>query len=275
MAERQPERPEATIRRILVALDASADSLAALEAAGDLAAALHAELQGLFVEDLNLVRLTGLPFSTEIDLLSGEPRRLAAEDVERHLKRQAERARRSLERVAKRVRVRWTFRTVRGRVGAELLATETDLITVGARGHSPRRGPGSTAEEVLARAAAPVLLLRRGARLGPAVYALHDGTPAAGTGIAIAAEIARRHGSAVTVLAGGADEDVQRRLREELAERGVLARVEPLPSREPRELADLLRRRGCGLLVVPRTPGRATEPGDLARRLPCPVLVVS
>ncbi|HSL81665.1 MAG TPA: universal stress protein, partial [Thermoanaerobaculia bacterium] len=53
-----------TIRRILVALDASADSAAALEAATALAALFGAELQGLYVEDLNFVRLPELSMVT-------------------------------------------------------------------------------------------------------------------------------------------------------------------------------------------------------------------
>ncbi|MGB7837261.1 MAG: universal stress protein, partial [Terrimicrobiaceae bacterium] len=54
------------IRRILVALDASAHSRAALEAACELALGLDAELSGLFVEDINLLRLAQLPFASEI-----------------------------------------------------------------------------------------------------------------------------------------------------------------------------------------------------------------
>ncbi|MBK7177644.1 MAG: universal stress protein [Chloroflexi bacterium] len=54
------------IQRILVALDASPHSLAALEAAIDLAERLDAELQGLFVEDINLLRLAQLPFAREL-----------------------------------------------------------------------------------------------------------------------------------------------------------------------------------------------------------------
>ena len=60
------EARELVIRRILVALDASRHSLAALEAAAELAARLKAELVGLFVEDIDLLRLAGLPFAREI-----------------------------------------------------------------------------------------------------------------------------------------------------------------------------------------------------------------
>ena len=57
---------EPVIRRILVAVDASTHSLAALEAASVLAEVLNAELVGIFVEDINLLRLAGLPFAREV-----------------------------------------------------------------------------------------------------------------------------------------------------------------------------------------------------------------
>jgi nucleotide-binding universal stress UspA family protein len=279
MAEREDPRPRGRIRRILVALDASADSVAGLEAAADLAAPLGAELLGLFVEDLNLVRLPTLSFATEIDSLSGEPRQLAPAELERHLRQRAERARRSLEQTAGRSRVRWSFRTVRGRVTTELLAAEADLIAIGTRGHTPRRGPGSTAADVLARARTPVLVLRRGARLGRAVYAVDDGSEAAEAGIAVAGEIARSHGSPLTVLAlggGGEARPEVAKLLQDLREGGTPVRLEPFPGSEPDRLAEALRRRGCGLLVVPRTaePAGRESLQELVRRSHCPVLVV-
>ena len=63
MSERQEEDK---IQRILVALDASTDSLAALDAAAKLAQCLQAELVGLFVEDVNLLYMAGLPFTREL-----------------------------------------------------------------------------------------------------------------------------------------------------------------------------------------------------------------
>ena len=53
---------EVTIQRILVAVDASPPSFAALEAAVELAATLGAELIVLFVEDIALLRLAESPF---------------------------------------------------------------------------------------------------------------------------------------------------------------------------------------------------------------------
>ena len=49
-------------RRIVVAIDGTPTSLAALEATGELASAWGAELVGLFVEDTNLLRMASLPY---------------------------------------------------------------------------------------------------------------------------------------------------------------------------------------------------------------------
>ena len=55
-----------SIKRILVALDASAANRTALQTAALLASELQAELQALFVEDINLLRLAELPFAREV-----------------------------------------------------------------------------------------------------------------------------------------------------------------------------------------------------------------
>ena len=58
-------------RRILVAIDASAASLDALAAATALASRLGAALEGLFVEDEDLLRLAALPFTDLVRTPSG------------------------------------------------------------------------------------------------------------------------------------------------------------------------------------------------------------
>lgn len=279
------DRPAGAIRRILVALDASADSSAVLDAAADLAALLDAHLQGLFVEDLDLLELPTRAFATEIDSLSGEPRRLLPQDLERHLRRRAARARKALERVATPLHLRWSFRTVRGRVSAELLAAETDLIALGTRGHSLRRGPGSTAAEVVVRAGAPVLVLRGGARLGATVFVVADESAASERALAVAAEIARRRGTPLTVLVPGGGEERPRKVTERLREieraggpavGGIEVRVEAVPGPVTRQLVEVIGKRGYGLLVVPRNAGLgdAESLRELVRRALCPLLVV-
>ncbi len=50
-------------RRVVVAVDGSPTSLAAMEATGELASVWGAEMVGLFIEDTNLLRMASLPFA--------------------------------------------------------------------------------------------------------------------------------------------------------------------------------------------------------------------
>ena len=66
-APREPTPPGGwRVRTVLVALDASRSSRAVAAAAAELAAALSAELAGLFVEDSAVARAATLPGSWEI-----------------------------------------------------------------------------------------------------------------------------------------------------------------------------------------------------------------
>jgi len=81
------------IQRIVIAIDASPTSLAALEATADLAARWDAEILGIFVEDTNLLRMASLPFAGEVGSHSGSFRAINTNDIKRQIKSQAERAR--------------------------------------------------------------------------------------------------------------------------------------------------------------------------------------
>src|SRR5690554_4657703 len=84
------------IQRILVALDASSSSQVALQTAVNLAVALEAELEGIFVEDINLLRLAELPFVHEVRTLSAVAQQMSRQQIEAELQAQAARARRAL-----------------------------------------------------------------------------------------------------------------------------------------------------------------------------------
>lgn len=250
------------IRRILVALDASAHSLAALEASMELAALLGAELEGLYVEDENLHHLTRLPFAKEVDSVSGETRRLRPSDVETHLRRQAERVRGSFERNARRHQVRWRFRTSRGRVPARIreAAADADLVIVGVRSRTPTPGPGSTTR-ALVGSTARVMILRRGARLDRGVRVVFDGSAAAVEALDLGREVALERGAQLTVVLTG-DAAASEALALELSRRPPAARVVRPARHDPEALAAVLALHGSGLVITPR----AVLGDDEARR---------
>jgi len=181
------------IRRILIALDASTHSLAALETAINLATTLEAQLEGLFVEDVNVLRLAELPFVRQVRTLSAVTQPVSRLQLEAELQAQAARARRALMGAARRARVPATFRVVRGQVPLEVLAAamEADLLVLGriSRPLTRRRRLGSTARTVFARAPRSVFLVQ--STPVHSIMVTYDGSLLAQRALTIAANLSR------------------------------------------------------------------------------------
>lgn len=249
---------EIAIRRILVALDASPHSEAALDAAAQLAARLSAELHGLFVEDINLLRLAELPFAREVGFFTATRRRLDIRALERQLRVQARRAQQRLSAIAERDRLQWSFRVARGAIASELLAasSDVDLVILGKSGWSLRRRRrlGSTARALVFGAPALTLILQEGTCLGLPVMAVYDGSQSATRTLAAAAFLARSQEGPVTVVIIDGEEDVEE-LRDQAADQlrklGVQGRYRPLTRSSVPGLARMVQAEGCGTLVLP------------------------
>jgi nucleotide-binding universal stress UspA family protein len=211
---------ELEVRRILVALDTSPNSLAALSAAVDLAQRTKAEVIGLFVEDEEMLSVAEVPYAREIVYLSAREEPLDRSGMERKLRTQSEVARKALESAAEQANVRWSFRKVRGDVGAELLAAaaDVDLVAIGKVGWSigSRIRIGSTALE-LALGAVPLLLsgsIR--ASTNPHVFVYYDGSTGAQRAVRIAARIAKNDGGSIVALLNRTGEESYRSMESEV-----------------------------------------------------------
>jgi len=271
-------------QRILVALDASPHSLAALEAAVALAADLQAELVGLFVEDADLLRLAGLPFARQQGVYSPEPRPLDEPQVARELRARARRAEQALAAAAGRAQVPWSFRVARGTIAAELLsaAAEADLISLGRAGWSlaGRRRVGSTAKKVLSQASRPALIVRQGAHLGLPIMAVYDGSALAGKALAAAACLPQSQESKLLVLVV-ADDPAETGRLQALAAGWLQAHEIPGRFRQLTEatvstLVQTLKTEGCGTLVLPAEAAllRDEALSTLVEGLDCPMLLI-
>ena len=196
--------PEPQVEYILVALDLSPHSEAALASAAELAAALHLELRGLYVEDVNLLRLCGLPFAVEFGSFTARPRRIEQSHLEREFRMQATQLRKIMADVAGRQRIAWSFQVVRGGVTDQLLeaSAAARMVSLGRVGRSPGKRTGSTAQAVAARTQRPVVFQSRRQRSvsGPLVL-VYTGSEAAGRALALALQLAAQEQTALTVLA--------------------------------------------------------------------------
>jgi len=262
------------IRRVVATLDLAAAPGQVLEAAARLANALNAELVGLFVEDQRLLRVAALPFAQEFGLATARARPLGVGDLERALRRQADRMRRVLADLAQPLGLAWRLEVVRGDslqsalayVGAE------DLLVIGrARylaGDSRRvaGGFGRVTDAVV--------------RMRP-VAVCFDDTPQSVRALAFAASLARAAGTDTTVLipATGPEHFRARRLEAGrlLQARGASAAAYAmLPDPGPASVERAVREQRVSVLVWPVEDrrGAATEAARLLVAVTCPVVMI-
>lgn len=191
--------------RILVTCDTSPLGTAAIDAAAALARRMDAELAGLFVEDINLLRMAALPFAREYALASAMARRMEAGDVERALQQQADALRTALSRAAQALAVPWSFQVVRGALLDSVLEAmhEADFAVFGHTGQFAVTASGRPHAETIA-AARPVLTL-------------YDGTLTADRALAAAQALAQGHHTDLVVLVIARDNVAAKALRERAA----------------------------------------------------------
>lgn len=103
-------------KTVLVAADVSGFSGSTLGLAVRMAAALKARLHGLFVEDEDLLLVTGLPISCEIGLATARERPTDVARMQRALQSLSRQFESSLEREARACSVGYSFEYVRGRI---------------------------------------------------------------------------------------------------------------------------------------------------------------
>jgi nucleotide-binding universal stress UspA family protein len=253
------DRGETRIRRVLVALDASTYSAAALNAAAELAYRYGAELLGLYVEDINLLRLGEMPFAQEVGQFTAIRRRIDLREVERQIRAQTVRLRHMLEITTQIARIRWSFRVTRGTVVSEVLdaASTVDALVLGRAGWSligPRR-LGSTARAVLAETPVLALIVPHTGCLGAPFLVLFDGSALGEKTLDVAAGLMMAEEGPLTVLLltdrPEGLEPLQAQVRAWLGERNLKVRYRPLLTANVLDLVHAIHTERCGTLVVP------------------------
>jgi hypothetical protein len=158
---------EVSIRRIIACF--APGSAVAPEALAQLAKERQAELLGLFIEDLELLRFAALPFAAEVGFPSAARRTLDLAAVERALQSQAAALRQAL--AARLGTHAWSFRVARSSPAEAVAAALAEgyapslVIPPGANLRAERRivraaGLDAAQLRVLLAAAHPVLILR-------------------------------------------------------------------------------------------------------------------
>lgn len=245
------------LQHILVALDGSPHSRAALDAAVRLAAPGEATVEGLFIEDERLLRTAQLPFVDEIRSYTDPPQHLDEDRMQRRLRHRAQRAEQALIQKTEQAEVSYEFRTVQGKVTSAIraAAAKTDLLVLGKTStDSSRRRLGTTSRALLTDAPAPVLVLRKTVPAEHPILLYYDGSEAAQTALQLAVALTRfREHVPMKVLLPAHDDADPGRLREQVESHptaDVPLRIYPLSRSEIQHLSAFARQKE-GLVILP------------------------
>lgn len=276
-----------SIRRIMVALDASPRNVEMIETAAKLASRMGSELIGLFVEDINLLRMTELPFASEIGFFSPLSRRLSSGQMEREFRAQASWMRSMMAGIAERKNVPWDFRVVRGSIVSELLLAgeEADLLILGKVGRSliQRGRIGSTVRLLLRqRSGLTMVLHETRAFAAPApVIAVYDGSVEGRKALDVAGQLKETEDIPLRVIVLADGEESAREREKEAVEKmrgkGWTGEVRRLIHPGQKGLAMSVHREGPGPVVIPCSSYyllAGEELCSLVNRIANPVLVV-
>jgi len=273
------------IRRILVALDASEPGYGALQSAAMLANQLHAELQAMFVEDINLLRLAELPFAREMVFGSHEGRRITLANMERQIQQQTARLRAIVEELATQQHINVDFKVLRGHISEELClaAQQMDLLILGKKNtRQLQQAPklGRITHDVLSTLSCNVLLLQQGAVVERPVAVLFDGSVAGQRALQLALQLAHGdHDQLLLIYPATGEQQRQVWLQQAVTlsrEFGVDAAWRMLDSNSSDALLQTLMQNNSRVLILAAVNRNfaAEAVQDIIQRSPVPVIVV-
>jgi hypothetical protein len=254
--------------RVTVALRGYAAEAHLLRSAARLARNTAAELTGVFLEDIDLLRLAELPLAIEICRSTSTRRPVEAAELARQLASQAAAAERALGQAAADAGVVWSFRVARGAVTAMLIAAAAEAdITLVAAARRTLWAYGEAAADAGRRheGKAPIAVV-------------FDRSSAAKRALDVGRCLAETEERPLTVILTPPTRQAGEALREQ-AEQALgsqAARFCLLIHPETARLLDAVREQGSSMLVVPalETSLVTDTVHALQGRLHCPVLLV-
>jgi nucleotide-binding universal stress UspA family protein len=272
----EPDRKD-RIERILVAVDASPNSIIALHTAIDLARRTRAELRALFIQESYLHHLGSYPFAREIGHYTAQSRR---REIRIHMGAQSKRIRSMLETLAKEARVHWTYNVMKGKTSdLKDAAEDADLIVLGRSGWSGRKKLGSTVQFILTQYPARTLIIGDRPGSPSPIFVVYDGSDSSKRALALASNLIRNSEGFLTVgiLADTSEraKQLQKEAYQWLSERNLEPRFRWILDWSVDKVNALARTESC-LLILPRSIEALEENAvsEVIDEMDCPVLFV-
>ncbi|MDX1586735.1 MAG: universal stress protein [Balneolaceae bacterium] len=271
------------VREILVAIDTSAHSQAALEAAITLARTMEANIQGLFVQDEVWQKLSQLPSTKTVNTLTGDVLPFESDTLEDHLTLMRNRLRRKLEYLSSRNQITYSWSSIKGNVENKILeaSKNADLITIGLKGKSAsRKRIGSSAKTIIKKAGKPVLILKRGLHLGTTLTVVYDASEESQKALKLALKIARKNNSSLKVLVVDNNPEAMEQRNKELEQLlegvSISVQIDLIKNTDLGSFLNSINRQHSGLLIVPKNQPLLSKSFEtILLHINCPLLMVS
>ena len=247
--------------RVVMTRDSAAVDSGDLLHLSQLAQRLDAELEAVFIEDLDVLRVAELPFLREFRFASMRFETLDQKSLEADLRILARRAEKALAAQAALRNIPWRFRVWRGSVEpAGLAALDADVLALHRPGTKTPRDRSQIGEHAIA--------------------ACFDGSQAAGRVIAMAAALAQQAQLTLSVILVGEPEriaNLQAQVEGAVAGAAPVLSFEPLPTATQAGLIASARRAARHGLVIARESPLLHDGSlrDLLQALGGPLFLVS
>jgi nucleotide-binding universal stress UspA family protein len=181
------------VERILISLDSSSHSFAALHAAVDLALHYDATLRGVFIEDITLLSLTEMPFRQEVGQYSAIVREISTDGITQGIFVQSQWVIHTFHKLINQTNLKSDFSILRGKVSEVIKkeAEDCDLLIIGKAGTNTMKKQklGSTARALIQKGQKTLLLVEENNRLGYPLIVFFDNSPVGQIGLETARDL--------------------------------------------------------------------------------------
>lgn len=245
------------VERVLVAFGGPLRSEDLLASAVELASSFRAPLTALFIEDINLVRLSQLPFAQELDRSSGTIRPLDPQRLDRAMRSEVRKLEELLQEKSRHKRISVSVQVVRGHYVSSVvrMAHSRDIVIVDDAVYT-QGGRGKSA-----------------AWKRP-VWVIYDGTERGRRALTLASSIGESYDLDLIILIpeGTGENDVETYMGE--LPTGRRARVFVLPMADRQRVISTAHRHGAAVLVLPREGDEPAVSGWIGSAVRCPRILV-
>ena len=225
---------------VQILLDNQKNQLESLLSAALLAKKLKAQLQGLFIEEENLLRAADLLLSREISRCSAQERQITGESVHRILRANARHQQKEFERVATEKKIDCSFQVIRGDTANWIKenVNQSEILFIGGYDLKPK----------------PFQSYKYCREVTPPLIALFDGSIASERALKIAVQIAKKNNSkSLLILLLVDDSFTKELLKNQLntifqKHSGIAISVEAISKKY---LTSRLRRQAINMLISP------------------------